>query len=72
MYGSKHITVATVLTNLGSTWRSLGDSLKSKELFERALDIEQQTLEPMHPMVGTGKRGHYSGSKDPTHLSLTL
>ena len=52
VHGSAHTTVATVLTNLGSTWRKLGNSTKSKELFEKALKIEQELLEPLHPMVG--------------------
>ncbi len=51
VYGTRHVTVATVLTNLGSTWRKLGNSMKSKELFEKALKIEQELLEPLHPMV---------------------
>ncbi len=51
VYGTKHTTVATVLTNLGSTWRRLGNSAKSKELFEKALEIQQELLEPLHPMV---------------------
>ena len=51
LFGDKDIRVATVLTHLGSTWHSLGDSKKSKQLFERALSIQQYVLEPLHPSV---------------------
>ena len=51
LFGDEDIRVATVLTHLGSTWRSLGDSKTSKRLFERALSIQQDVLEPLHPSV---------------------
>lgn len=52
-YYSNHPAKAHILTNLGSTWRSLGDSLKSKELFENALAIQEQLHEPQHPSVSS-------------------
>ncbi len=48
---SFHPSVAVALTNLGATWRNLGDSLQSKELFEKALAIQEQLYEPHHPAV---------------------
>ena len=53
MFHSKHPSVAHVLTNLGATWRNLGDSMKSKELFEKALAIQEELYEPYHPAVSS-------------------
>lgn len=49
--GDKNEKVATVLTNLGSTLYSLGKNSDSKDLYERALAIQVEVLEPSHPSV---------------------
>ena len=57
-YNSRHPDVAHALTNLGATWRSLGDSLRSKELFEQALAIQEELFEPQHPAVSTASTSY--------------
>ena len=50
-YQHHHPSVAIALTNLGAVMRSLGESEKSKELFEQALNMEEHLYEPSHPSV---------------------
>ena len=50
-YQHHHPSVAIALTNLGAVMRSLGESEKSKELFEKALNMEENLYEPTHPSV---------------------
>ena len=50
-YQHYHPSVAIALTNLGAVMRSLGDTEKSKEKFEKALAMEEHLYEPNHPSV---------------------
>ena len=51
LLGPKSSSVAAAMTTLGSTWTSLGDNFKSKQLFEKALSIQEELYEPNHPSV---------------------
>ncbi|MBU7013354.1 MAG: tetratricopeptide repeat protein [Theionarchaea archaeon] len=60
VYGEKHPSVATRLNNLGSAWKSLGDSRKMVECFEKAHRTFHEILGPDHPYTLSTKRSlHY-------------
>ena len=52
-YGPEHPEVATVVNNLGSVLRDLGDLPGARAAFERALAIVRQFLGEDHPYTKT-------------------
>jgi tetratricopeptide (TPR) repeat protein len=66
--------VATILTNLGNAYGSLGDTQKSRELLERALAINERHYGPDHPNVATilTNLGNAYGSLGDTQKSREL
>ena len=43
-YSEDHFHVAVIMTNLGRVYRTLGDSVKVTDVFERAMKIEGKHL----------------------------
>ena len=61
--------VAITLTNLGAAWSELGQPAKARDLYERALRIDEREFGPDHPQVAVassttwGPRGAIWGSR---------
>jgi tetratricopeptide (TPR) repeat protein len=51
VHGTKHVSVARTLNNLGSAYADLGDAAKAKELLEHALAIKEAAYGPAHVEV---------------------
>jgi len=55
MYGDRHPNVATMLNNIGSAWKALGDSQRAKECFQQAYSIFRKRYGDEHPSAKTAK-----------------
>ena len=51
VFGLDHPSVATMVNNLGSVLKDLGETEKAKSCFERALKIDEKAFGLDHPNV---------------------